>query len=40
MPCKCGYGNGAQHCNWGNDCRSFSMACPFKTETIAATEHE
>ena len=29
MPCKCGYGNPAQHCNWGSACRSFGMVCAF-----------
>ena len=32
MPCKCGYGNRAAHCNWGEACRSFSMVCGFHSQ--------
>ena len=28
-PCDCYYGKHDPRCNWGDECRSFSMAAPF-----------
>eukprot|EP01052_Picozoa_sp_SAG31_P007800 SAG31_NODE_378_length_16503_cov_28.830041_7_plen_178_part_00 len=30
MPCKCKYGDSRAECNWGDECRSFSMVCAFE----------
>lgn len=31
MPCKCGYGDHREECNWGDECRSFTMVCAFRS---------